>query len=53
MSALPPTPYARLVPSVSIQCLCSRGLADGNTWLAYLSFLYIDFMDCTGTLFAM
>ena len=29
------------------------GLAEGNTWLALLSFLYVDFMDCTGTLFAM
>ena len=29
------------------------GLGQGNTWLALLSFLYVDFLDCTGTLFAM
>ena len=25
-----------------------NGLKDGNTWLALITFLYVDFFDCTG-----
>lgn len=30
-----------------------HGLADGSAWLALITFLYVDFLDCTGTLFSM
>jgi AGZA family xanthine/uracil permease-like MFS transporter len=29
------------------------GLADGQAWLALITFLYVDFLDATGTLFSM
>ena len=29
------------------------GLSRGDVWAALFSFLYLDFLDCTGTLFSM
>jgi AGZA family xanthine/uracil permease-like MFS transporter len=40
-------------PSKTSGAIDWAGLANGDAWVALITFLYLDFLDATGTLFTM